>query len=288
MTRPLASYFAGQGPHKRVPARQGGYNRPMRRTVFLLLCLPAWSHAVNCATHRPQYYQLLIKEQRYADAAKLILNYLKATPDELSRLRIEPVPSENGSSLSVSPADLEDGKSHACQVLAYSLTLQRDTKRHARQLVSYHEEWETANVGWAGCRVDPEEVKEPAVAAREALRCLLDPAVGTHQAARAIRGMLSQAQAGGSRLSDEDAEALMQQMRLLYDGRSALEEASTNSYYLPSFKEEDRASFCRAVPYVRTTLGVRDEAAEWQGYCKSAFRAPAGPPPSGGPDSSGS
>jgi hypothetical protein len=238
---------------------------------FAVLWLCPTLAVASCGTHRIQYYDLLIRESRYSEALRLVLNDLNAGAAEKHAFKILAVPDDSGEEpLFISPSTLQAGKSAACQRAAAVLTRVRERKKDREQLNAYHRDWIASRNGWAGCEVTGKKLDQPEEAAATAYQCLEDPSLETHQAALEIRVLLAKAAAGDvRRLSDEDADLLQQQLNLFHEGSSIFDDKSTDSFYLPQLKGADRESFCRAVAYTRETLHVRnEETAGWQQSCR--------------------
>jgi hypothetical protein len=247
----------------------------MFRSFALLLLCPVMAFA-RCGTHRLQYYDLLIGQNRYSEALHLVLTDLNATPSEERAFKIIPVSDDEAEPLSMSPAVLQAGKSTACQQAAGVLTRVRDRRKDRAQLKAYHEDWIASRSGWAGCDIAGKNLDQPAEATAVATECLADSSLGTHQAALEIHALMARAAAGDvPRLSDEDTEALQQQLGIFYDGRSVFNDKTTDSYYLPDIKRADRQLFCKAVAYARLTLHLKgDEMSLWQAFCQTTVQGP--------------
>ena len=230
--------------------------------------------SASCGIHRLEYYAILMSKNRYADALDLVLKDVDATPEERRAFKIVPADKDadvTEDALVMTPATLRNGKSVACQQAASILTRRHD-KAHDRQvLTDYHRDWIAADTGWVGCDVEGKKLGQPEIAAATAFTCLEDSAMlSIHQSATALRALLAQVHAGDStRLSDEDADVMQQQLRFFYEGRQSLDDKTTDSYYLPELKKRDRETFCRAVTYARQTLHVRnDETSGWLRFCR--------------------
>jgi hypothetical protein len=245
------------------------------RCVILLLC-PTLA-AASCGTHRLQYYDLLIHENRYSKALRLVLTDLDASPAEQRAFKIQAIADDEGeNSFSISPATLQTGKSAACQQAIGALVNARDRRKDREKLAAYHQDWIAARTGWTGCEIDGKKLDQPEEAAKTAYQCLEDPSLEAHQAALEIHVLLAKASAGDvHRLSDEDSDLLQQQLNLFNDGASVFNDKTTNSYYLPSIKHADQQSFCRGVAYAWGTLRLRsEEMTTWHQDCQTIVQGP--------------
>jgi len=246
------------------------YNKGVLRGLLVLLFCPAWAFA-SCGAHRVPHYDLLMRQNRYAEALRLVLTDLNATTEEKNQFKILPVSDEDQpDTLSITPSILQKGKSAVCQEAASELERLHSRQLDRRRLNAYHEEWIAAQTGWIGCDTTGKDLNQPAEAAKVAYHCLEDRSLATHQAAIDIRALLARSSAGDvPRLNDEDADTLQQQLRAFHEAWSTLDDKSSNSYYIPEIKRSDRIVFCRAVSYTRQTLQLRnEETASWQQSCR--------------------
>jgi len=237
------------------------------RLLLALLLFPAVLQAA-CGTNRLQYYERLLARHQTREAFELVLRDLNASPEERTLITLENGP-ETATEYSISINDIQHGKSAACQRGAYILSHIREKQRLQGILHHYHSEWEASANGWAGCSTEGVKLNDPATAASLAATCLEESGLGTRVSAREMRAYLDQVPAGDSkRLSDENMENLLQQMRFFHEERPLLQDEHTHSFYLPSIKEDDEQVFCNAVRYVRQTIGMRNaETAKWQKAC---------------------
>jgi hypothetical protein len=239
------------------------------KTSILLLLCSGWATAA-CGTHRVEYYQLRLSQNRSAEALRSVLEDLGATAEERKAFKIlTPTGDDTEQTLAISPAILQSGKSATCQYIASLLTRRHEKERDQHALTTYHQDWVAAKTGWIGCETEGVDLENPAEAAKLAYRCLEDPSLGIHQSGIAIQALMAKVPvADVPRLSDEDTSELQQQLRFFQEGWAVLDDKSTDSYYLPEIKRSDRQSFCRAVSYTRRTLGLKnEETSSWQHSC---------------------